>query len=340
MTPMLTPAISVVMPFRNAALTLPACLASIIRQRGASFELLAVDDGSSDDSAALVVAAARRDPRIRLLQADQPGLVAALNYGVGAARAALVARMDADDLMHPDRLQLQQAFLTAQPAIALVASRVALFPRRLLRVGNAEYLRWQNGVLTPTDVTNNIYVESPFAHPSVLLRRSVFEAVGGYREGPFPEDYELWLRMHAAGLAMAKLPRVLLAWRESAGRASRVDPRYARPAFDALRARFLARDPRLHQGRELAYWGAGRSSRQRARLLIAQGFAPTAWIDIDPDKIGQTVWGVPVRARAWLARRPMPFVLVYVTNHGARELISGWLTELGYAPGADYLFVG
>jgi len=329
-----------VLPIRNARVTLPACLASITRQRGADFELLAVDDGSDDASAELVAALARRDARVRLLQPGRVGLVAAISLGVAEARAPLVARMDADDLMHPDRLRLQRDFLAAHAEIALVASRVALFPRRLVRAGYAEYLRWQNRVLTPEQVAQQIYVESPFAHPSVMLRRSALEAVGGYRDGPFPEDYELWLRMHTAGLAMAKLPRVLLAWREGASRASRVDPRYARAAFDQLRARFLAHDPRLRQGRELAYWGAGRSTRLRAKLLIAQGFPPAAWIDLDPRKLGQTVWGAPVRPRAWLLKRPRPFVLVYVTNHGAHELISGWLAELGYAPGEDYLFVG
>jgi glycosyltransferase involved in cell wall biosynthesis len=337
---MASPEISVVMPFRDAAATLPAALASVARQRGVALELLAVDDGSADGSAELVADLARADGRVRLITPGRVGLVGALRAALAEARAPLVARMDADDLAHPDRLRLQRDYLAANPGVALVASRVALFPRRLVRAGYAEYIRWQNSVLTPADVANNIYVESPFAHPSVTLRRAALEAAGGYRDGHFPEDYELWLRMHAAGMAMAKLPRVLLAWRESEGRASRTDPRYAREAFDALRAEYLARDPRLASGRELVYWGAGRNTRLRARCLIERGFPPAAWVDIDPDKIGQVVWGAPVRPRAWLARAQRPYVLVYVTNHGARELIAGWLAELGYAPGADYLFVG
>lgn len=336
-----SPSVSVVMPVRDAAATLPACLASVLRQRAGDFELLAVDDGSSDESPALLAAAARADPRVRVLSPGRVGLVAALNLGLAEARAPLVARMDADDLMHPDRLGLQSAHLAARPELALVASRVALFPRRAVRGGYAEYVRWQNRVLTPAQVSANIYVEAPFAHPSVMLRRDAVLALGGYADGPFPEDYELWLRMHEAGLPMAKLPRVLLAWRESPGRASRNDPRYAREAFDGLRAAFLARDPRLRTGRELVYWGAGRPTRLRARRLIDQGFPPAAWVDVDPRKIGQTVWGAPVRPRQWLAGlRPRPFVLVYVTGHGNYDLISGWLAEMGYAPGEDYLFVG
>lgn len=334
------PAITIIMPVRNAAATLPACLASIRRQTETDFELLAIDDGSTDDSAAILEQYARLDRRIRLLRPGAVGLVNALNLGLAEARAPLIARMDADDLMHPQRLALQRAYLEADPATALVGARVVLFPRRAVRAGYVEYLRWQNAVLSPEEVAANMYVEAPFTHPSVLFRRAAIMDLGGYHDGPFPEDYELWLRMHAAGLAMAKLPRILLAWREHPNRISRTDSRYSRAAFDDLRAHFLARDPRLHRGRDLVYWGAGRVTRQRARRLIEQGFPPRAWIDVDPRKIGQTIWGAPVVPPPWLERVPKPFVLVYVTNHGARDLIMAWLGELGYRLGEDCLFVG
>jgi glycosyltransferase involved in cell wall biosynthesis len=335
------PALSIIMPFRNAADTLPACLGSIARQTLGDFELLAIDDGSTDSSAALVRARAADDARVHLLEPGRVGLVAALNLGVEQARAPLLARMDADDLMHPGRLGLQQAYLEANPSVALVASQVAPFPRRLVRAGYQEYVRWQNSCLTPEQIAAAIYIESPLAHPSVVLRRAALEATGGaYADGPFPEDYELWLRLHRAGLPMAKLPRVLLAWRESPGRASRVDPRYRREAFDELRARFLAEEPRLRQGRDLVYWGAGRPTRLRARRLIDRGFPPTAWLDIDPAKIGHVVWGAPVRPPEWLDRRPRPFVLVYLTAHGARQYAEERLAGWGYLPGEDYLCVG
>lgn len=334
------PAISIVMPFRDAAATLPDCLESIQRQMFADFELLAIDDGSTDDSAAIVQQLARQDARVRLLRPGRVGLVAALNQGCAAARAPLIARMDADDLMYEQRLAAQYAYLAQHPDITLAATQVELFPPELVRAGYREYLRWQNQCLTPRQIADNIYVESPFAHPSVMLRRVAFEQLGGYADGPFPEDYELWLRMHQAGMPMAKLPRVLLAWRERDERASRVDPRYARSAFDQLRAHFLARDARLHGQRPLVIWGAGRKTRLRARHLLDQGAQPVAWIDIDPRKIGHVVWGLPVHPPDWLDQRPRPFVLVYVTSHGAREFVAGLLAKWGYQVGDDYLAVG
>ncbi len=333
--------VSIVLPFRDAADTIEECLDSIISQTLASFELIAIDDGSTDRSLERLGRVGAGDDRIRVFSPGRLGLVAALNFGIARAEAPLIARMDADDIMHPARLERQRDFLARRRNVALVGCRVELFPSSGIRAGYREYVRWQNGCVSAEDIADNIYVESPFAHPSVMVRRSVFDKLGGYAEGEFPEDYDMWLRMHRAGYRMAKLEDVLLYWRDRPGRLSRVDRRYAREAFDRVRAEYLAEDRRLQGQRPVVVWGAGRRTRQRARLLIDRGVVPVAWIDIDPRKIGHTVWGHPVRSADWLAeRRPRPFVLVYVTRHGARDEVSKYLESVGYRRGRDYLAVG
>jgi glycosyltransferase involved in cell wall biosynthesis len=312
------------MPFRNAAATLPECIASIEAQTFRDFEVIAVDDRSEDESAELCRAAG-----FRVLGAS--GLVHALNLGIAAANAPLIARMDADDIMHPERLAAQVELI--ERGFDLVATQVEVFPEP--RAGYREYVRWQNAVITPEEIDANLYVESPFAHPSIMMRRGFV-----YADGPFPEDYELWLRMHAKGKKMAKVPRVLLRWRDSEGRASRVDPRYSREAFDLLRARYLADDPRVRYAPELVIWGAGPLARRRVRLLGREGIRPHAWIDVDPLKIGRTFAGAPVHPPEWLERPPRPLVLIYVTNHFARERIVDFLVQRGYRAGVDFLGVG
>lgn len=337
----MTPEVSVLMPCRDAAGTLPAALASVRRQRGVRLELIAVDDGSGDATAQLLAASAAADSRVRVLSPGCRGLVAALNTGLAAARAPLVARMDADDVMHPLRLALQRDRLLAEPALSVLGCRVRAFPPRAVMAGYREYLRWQNACLTPAQIAGDMYRESPLAHPSVMFRAEAVRSAGGYRDGPFPEDYELWLRLHAAGHRFAKLDRELLAWRDWPGRTSRVDPRCSAEAFDALRARYLSRDPRLRSGRELVIWGAGRRARPRVRRLLAAGLELAGWVDIDPRKLARLLWGLPVHAPQWLRNRnPRPLVLVYVTNHGAREEIAAELEAYGYRNGADWLAVG
>lgn len=335
------PVVSVVMPFRNAEKTLAEALESIQAQTLEEFELLAIDDGSQDGSAGIVERRLRSDSRIRMFSPGRVGLVKALNLGLKESSAALVARMDADDFMHPQRLELQWRFLEKRPELALAASRVEMFPPELVKGGYLEYLRWQNGLIKPWEIAANIYWESPFVHPSVMFRRSLVLKLGGYREGLFPEDYELWLRIFRAGHPMAKLPRVLLQWREHPERLSRVDPRCSREAFDKIRAWYLGKDSRLLNEREWVIWGAGRSSRKRVCLLMKQGMVPAAWIDVDPRKIGKQIWGLNVYAPCWLEkRRPRPLVLVYVRSRGAKEQIREYLLGLGYREGPDFFPVG
>lgn len=334
------PLVSIVMPVRNAALTLEDCLQSILAQTLTAWELIAVDDDSEDDSLNLLQETARSDSRIRVLSPGRIGLIAAINLGNESARADLIARMDADDLMLPERLQKQFDYLCEHLDVELVASRVHLFPEEQIQSGYREYIRWQNGCLTPKQIADHIYLESPLANPSVMFRKQLFERFGGYRDGPFPEDYEFYLRLHQSGVRMAKLPEILLHWRDSADRTTRTDPRYSRRAFDDIRAEYLARDPRLHTGRALVVWGAGRSTRQRTANLKSHRIEFAAYIDVDPNKIGQKSLDVPVHPPEWLDRTDKPFVLNYVANHGAREQIEAMLHACGYEIGTDYLPVG
>lgn len=332
------------MPVRNAAHTLDECLASIARQSFENYELLVVDDGSTDASVECIQRWAQTDARIHLIRQAAQGIVSALNAGLTAARAPLIARMDADDRMHAERLRLQVDYLQQHQQVGLVSCQVRLFPEKNVQAGYREYIRWQNACVSAQDIAASIYVESPFAHPSVMFRRQLVLDIGAYRQGDFPEDYDLWLRLAQADVPMVKLPQVLLDWRESEQRLSRTDPRCSRAAFDRLRAAYLAkhlqRIPALKQ-RPLVYWGAGRRTRQRTSLLLAKGFSPAAWVDVDPRKIGNRLADAPVVAPDWLSQQTdKPFVLSYVANHGAREQIVECLHGMGFYRGDDYLLVG
>lgn len=339
---MTTPLISIVLPFRNTEQTLDQCLKSIRDQSFRNYQLLAVNDHSSDGSVESVAAWAADDSRIRLLHSPERGIVSALNHGLFHATAPVVARMDADDIMHQDRLLRQYEYLSLHPDLTLLGCGARLFPEEHVQNGYREYMRWQNGCNDPDQIADEIYLESPFAHPSVIFMKDAVISLGGYRQGPFPEDYDLWLRLHQAGHRMAKLPDILLEWREYPDRTSRTDERCSREAFDRLRGAYLAKEPRLvEREKNFVIWGAGRKTRKRCRHLMDYGFKPRAWIDIDPRKIGNIIDGVPVVSPDWLLLQDQrPFVLVYVANHGARDLIASDLQAMGFQRGSDYLPVG
>ena len=304
------------MPVFNAQATLAECLDSIFKQTLQDFELIAVDDFSTDDSVDIM--RTYNDRRIRVIENKNKGIVPALNTGLACCRSNYVARMDADDVMYADRLERQYDVLHNDLDITLCATQVRKFPEEMIQTGYVEYMRWQNACLTPQDINNQIYIESPFAHPSVMFRKDRVVESGAYKDGEFPEDYELWLRLFHARHKMMKLEEVLLDWRESDNRLSRTSSRYSDFSFEKLRAEYLVKDKRL-QGRSIVFWGAGRKTRQRARYLIDNGVRPSAWIDIDTNKIGNEYHGAKTYMPDWLrCHAKKPFVLNYVRNHGAR----------------------
>ncbi len=332
--------VSILMPVFNAEETLAECLDSIFLQTLQNFEIVAVNDFSTDRSVEIM--RSYDDSRIHVVDNQNKGIVSALNSGLKLCRSDFVARMDADDVMYAQRLEKQFDVLSNKPDITLCATQARKFPEEIIRAGYIEYIRWQNACLTRQDIQNQIYIESPFAHPSVMFRKSRVTELGAYRDGEFPEDYELWLRLFHAGESMMKLDEVLIDWRESDSRLSRTSSRYSDTAFEKLRADYLARDARL-QNREIVFWGAGRKTRRRIQYLIDKGVKPSAWIDIDSKKAGNEYHGAKTFLPDWLhqynkkSQNKKPFVLNYVRNHGARDYCRKYLDEAGYVMGEDYL---
>jgi glycosyltransferase involved in cell wall biosynthesis len=248
--------VSVLLPYRNAAHTLGEALQSILAERDLCLEVIAADDGSTDEGPAHVARLAAHDARIVPIATGGIGIAATLSAAAAVARGDLLARMDADDISVGGRLALQAKALRRDPELAVVGARVEAFSAAPLGEGMLRYVSWLNSIITPEDHAREIFVESPLCHPSVMLRRSVFDAVGGFRETCWAEDYDLWLRLHAAGLRMAKIPELGLRWRHRPGRATFTDPRYAVRRFLEAKAHYLA--PRVHADpRPLAVWGAG-----------------------------------------------------------------------------------
>lgn len=331
------PLVSILLPARNAAPTLGAAVQSMVRQSFADWELLVVDDGSTDATAQVAGAWATQDPRVRLLRQPARGIVRALQHGLDASQGNLVARMDADDVSQPDRVGAQVRFLEAHPEIGLVACQVAFGGDRVACQGYALHVDWMNGLVSPEQIRLKRFIESPFAHPSVLFRRELVAQFGGYREGPFPEDYELWLRWLDAGVAMAKVPQVLLTWNDPPGRLSRTDPRYATAAFYRLKAGYLARAVQhTRQGRAVWVWGAGRPTRVRAEHLTRHGVAIAGYVDIDPQRVGRAIGGRPIVAPNSMPGPGEAQVLVYVGTRGARDLIWPQLCQRGFVEGRDF----
>jgi len=329
------PRVSVLLPARNAAATLDAALASLRRQTWSDWECVVVDDGSTDATGEVARAAAAIDPRVTVISTPHRGLVAALGTGLERCRGEYVARMDADDLMRRDRLALQVDALDRDSRLAAVGSHVRFFPRAGMSDGLRAYEQWLNSVDSPARVRAEAFVESPVAHPTLLVRRSVLSAAG-YRDRGWPEDYDLVLRLLASGHDIGVVPRRLLGWRDGPGRLTRTHPAYGLDRITACKASFLA-DGFLAGGERYLLWGYGGTGRALARALRGHGKHPSHVVDVHAGRLGNVIHGAPVVPPAALADLPRLPLVASVAGEAARSEIRATLAALGWIETRDFV---
>lgn len=333
-----SPLVTVLLPVFNGQETIGRALASIRSQTLRDHETLVVANGCTDDSVAIARDFSRTDARVRVRELPEPGLVGALNLGLQSARGEVVARLDADDTMMPQRLERQWQALQEHPEWCVVGCGVQHEAHeRQAGEGMRRHVAWLNSLRTPEDIRVSRFIDSPVAHPSVSFRRQAVLELGGYREGDFPEDYELWLRVLAAGRVIGRVEELLVSWQDGPGRLTRTDARYRQEAHRRLRHQYLLSGP-LAKGRRCRIWGAGPFGRKHAKLLSVAGANIDDLIDIDPRKLGRVVaGGLPVAGVETVQGPDGRLVLVCVGTPGARELIVRELEDRGYRAERDYL---
>ncbi|MBC8333390.1 MAG: glycosyltransferase [Anaerolineae bacterium] len=334
------PAVSVILPCYNVEKTIEETLDSLSRQTLADFEVIAVDDGSQDATGQMLKSWAGMDRRFQVLTQPHAGVIVAANAAMDACRAPYIARIDADDRAHPQRLEKQAAYLDQHPDVAVVSSLVRGFPPEDVREGFRIYLEWLNALVSDADIRREIFVESPLPNPSVMFRAEWLRQMGGYHERGWPEDYDLYLRLYLAGARFAKIPEVLLDWREHPRRITRTDSRYSLENFLRAKAHYLMRGPLA--GRDaVIIWGAGMMGRRLSKHLMRTEGAPVeVFVDIDPRKIGNTRRGKPIVAPedllAWWGRYQNPVVLAAVGARHARSIVRERLTNFGLREAVDW----
>jgi glycosyltransferase involved in cell wall biosynthesis len=205
---MTSPRVSVVMSAYNAERALRPAVESILGQSFRDFEFIVIDDGSRDATASILEQYA--DPRLQVVRQENRGLTASLNRGVALSTGEYVARMDADDVAHPDRFREQVAFLDAHPDVGVVGTAYEEIDADGRIIGHRIF---------PTDdaALRRVLIRyNPFFHSSVMIRRRILAEVGPYDEARslLVEDYELWFRV-ARVTRIANLPAMLMQRRYS-----------------------------------------------------------------------------------------------------------------------------
>ncbi len=326
--------IDILLPFRDAERTLDRAIRSIVRQTFPGWQLLLIDNDSSDASSLMAQRWAARDPRIVVVHEPKVGIAHALNTGLGHGVAPFIARMDADDIADPERLEKQMAYLQAHPEIGVLGTRTRFESSVEKSSGMAWFVSWQNTILTAHDHYVKRFVDAPLAHPTVMFRRGLIAAHGAYNTGPLPEDHELWLRWMDAGVHFAKLPEELLTWKDHDERLSRTHSNYRVEAFFTTKAKWLAKWLTQElDGRKVIIAGTSGLCQARVALLEAEGVRVNAFTDVHRREVQDYAFIPPNELPA-----PGEAVIIsFISQRGTGDRIAEFLASRGLVEGDDFI---
>jgi glycosyltransferase involved in cell wall biosynthesis len=328
------PRVSVLLPVRDEEPFLAECLDSLSAQTLPDFEVIAVDDGSTDATPGILEAHARADSRFRVLRQEPAGMVAASERARAAARAPLVARMDADDVALPERLELQVAAIEEE-GLAAVGGRVEYFTTSNSSGptdGMRAYAGWLNSLVTVEDALRDLWIECPLPGPGLTARAELVS----YRDQGWPEDYDLVLRIWEAGGRFRNVDALVHRWRDHPQRLTRTQPAYTLDAFRRCKVDFLRRTL-LAGGRAAVVWGAGPTGKALARELLAAGTPLAAFVEVDPRKLGKRIHGAPVVPVERAADFPGALHIGMVSGPEGRARVREVTAALGLVEGSDFV---
>lgn len=290
------PIVSIIMPVFNGELHLTQALDSIVKQTWEQWELIAIDDGSTDGTAAILSSFEKKDQRIKILSIEHGGVIQALQAGQTQIRGDFVTRMDADDLMPKDKLaNLIQPILKNASTPQISVGKVKYFSDEQQGLGDGyrRYERWLNGNLMANDPYEEIFRECVIPSPNWMMNTATFQAIGGFDDLSYPEDYHFCFRCRLNGIKISPVDTITHLWRDWPDRSTRTADHYKDNLFFNLKARFYAQDKPYPENTTLV-WGAGNKGKALVRALLDQG-VNFEWTCENPRKIDHHIYGVQIK---------------------------------------------
>lgn len=304
------------------------CLESIRNQTVDNWELLAVNDHSSDESNEILANYSLKDPRISVFQNKNNGIIDALQTGYFNSKGNYITRMDADDIMPPNKLELMHNELSNSDEKTLVTGYVEYFSEQGVGPGFTRYQEWLNSLVDQSSHHKEMYKECVIPSPCWMTTRKAFDKSGGFDSDIYPEDYDLVFRFHLNGVKFKPIKELLHLWRDHSTRTSRTHEHYAINSFLKLKiGYFLKLD--YNPVQQLIVWGAGKKGKQIA-LLLNEANIPFEWVCNNPNKIGVTLHGKVWRdSDTWFQSNESYQAICTVSKPEDQERINYQIKNLG-----------
>jgi len=330
------PLVSIIMPVKNTVQFLEQCLDSILDQTYTNWELLAVDDSSSDDSFNILQAYSEKDSRVKPFRNDGKGIIEALRLAYSKSSGELISRMDSDDIMAQNKLEVLSSNLINNGKGNLAVGLVKYFSDNELGEGFKKYEAWLNNLIIKGSCFEEIYKECVIPSPCWMVFREDFEKCDALRPNCYPEDYDLTFRFYINGLKPIPCDIILHHWRDYATRTSRTDDNYADNTFVAIKADYFI-SQEYDEKKNLVVWGAGGKGKALAKILIEKNIE-FHWICDNPKKIGKHIYEIEMLAISKLEKIKNTQSIVTVANHKAQEEIKKYFGKLNQVAMKDYYF--
>ena len=333
---MQTPLVSILIPFRNTEPFIEACLRSILAQTYAHWELVIIDDHSTDSSYSIVKRWAQTDSRIKLYKNTGRGIIAALQFAFKMSSGALITRMDSDDVMRKNKLEVLSQNLQTHGRGHVSLGLVHYFSEEGIKAGYKSYETWLNTLTTNGSNYSEIYKECVIPSPCWMLYREDLMACDAFNPDTYPEDYDLAFRFYKHNYTCIPCDTVLHDWRDYSHRTSRTDEHYAENHFIPLKLNyFLELD--YNANNTLIVWGAGHKGKCIAKLLIEKNI-DFEWICDNPKKIGKDIYGKLMKSFDCLKTLGPSQSIITVANKEAQTDIRKYLKKLNMEAIKDYVF--
>ncbi|MDX2362555.1 MAG: glycosyltransferase family 2 protein [Crocinitomicaceae bacterium] len=327
--------ISIILPTKDTAPYLPACLDSILAQTYENWELIAVNDDSSDDSLAILESYAQQDSRIRVYTNPKPGLLKTLQFGYSQSMGELFHRMDSDDIMPVYKLQsMYDAWLQHGKGSVITGGTEYFSDEGEVGDGFKRYDAWLCEVARNNSHAKNMYRECVIPSNCWLVHRKDFDAVSGFYNDVFPEDYDLCFRFFKGRLKIVGLDLVLHYWRDRPDRISRNWECYKDNRFFELKIAYFCELER-DQDRPLVLWGAGKNGKDLAKLIQSYD-GPCQWVCDNDKKIGKDIYGTTLQHYSVVNELINPQIIIAVASPDGQKEIHEILKSWNKIEGEDY----
>jgi len=279
--------VSILMPAKNAAEFLDECISSILNQTYEKWELCVVDDHSTDNTLEILNQFALNDSRIRVFTNKGTGIINALTLAFNRSQGEFISRMDADDLMANNKIELLRNALLKRPN-HIITNKVKYFSKTKLNEGYSNYEQWLNALVDQQNHYQEIYKECVIPSPSWMLERHILEGLGGFKSLDYPEDYDLCFKLYQQNVPVYGLRETLHFWRDYPDRTSRTNENYADNRFLELKVRYFI-ECDFKNDEELVLWGAGKKGKRIAQLLKDSNI-PFRWVTNNESKLKAPIY--------------------------------------------------